>query len=108
MSTTRDRLVNGPMDASASEVRAEPARPAPRPKLLLALALLVVSALTLPLAFLLAEAARAGAGNVWSLIWRSLPATLLWNTVRLTLVVTSICAVVGTLAAYGVERTNLP
>jgi iron(III) transport system permease protein len=108
MSTTRDRLVNGPMDASASEVRAEPARPAPRPKLLLALALLVVSALTLPLAFLLAEAARAGAGNVWSLIWRSLTATLLWNTVRLTLVVTSICAVVGTLAAYGVERTNLP
>ncbi len=108
MSTTRDRLVTRPMGSGASEVQAVTTRPAPRPKLLLALALLVVSSLTLPLAFLLAEAARAGAGNVWDLIWRSLTATLLWNTVRLTLVVTAICAVVGTLAAYGVERTDLP
>ena len=34
--------------------------------------------------------------------------SLLWNTVRLTVVVTALCAVIGTLAAYGVERTNLP
>jgi iron(III) transport system permease protein len=32
----------------------------------------------------------------------------LWNTVRLTVVVTVLCAVIGTLAAYGVERTDLP
>lgn len=32
----------------------------------------------------------------------------MWNTVRLTVVVTVLCAVIGTLAAYGVERTDLP
>ena len=50
----------------------------------------------------------SGLSNVWHLIWRSLTASLLWNTVRLTFVVTILCAVIGTLAAYGVERTDLP
>ena len=108
MSTTHESVRTRPMGPGASEVRAVATRPGPRPKVLLALALMVVSALALPLAFLFAEAARAGAANVWDLIWRSLTATLLWNTVRLTLVVTAICAVIGTLAAYGVERTDLP
>ena len=39
---------------------------------------------------------------------RPLTATLLWNTVRLTVVVTVLCAVIGTLAAWCVERTDLP
>src|SRR6202034_3550207 len=65
-------------------------------------------ALALPLVFLLIEASDAGAGSVWHLIWRSLTAHLLWNTIRLTIVVTLLCAVIGTLAAYGVERTDLP
>jgi iron(III) transport system permease protein len=73
-----------------------------------AVTLLVVAVLALPLAFLLTEAAGAGASNVWHLIWRSLTASLLWNTVRLTVVVTLLCAVIGTLTAYGVERTDLP
>jgi len=81
-------------------------RPHPRP--LLALSLLVVAVLALPLAFLITEATNAGTSNVWHLIWRSLTATLLWNTVRLTVVVTILCAVIGTLAAYFVERTELP
>jgi len=68
----------------------------------------VVVALALPLAFLLSEAVSAGTSNVWHLIWRTLSATLLWNTVRLTVVVTALCAVIGTLAAYCVERTDLP
>ena len=42
------------------------------------------------------------------LIWRPLTATLLWNTVRLLVVVTFLCAVIGTLAAWCVERTDLP
>ncbi|MHB1498471.1 MAG: iron ABC transporter permease, partial [Acidimicrobiales bacterium] len=54
------------------------------------------------------EAAGAGGPGVWHLIWRSLTAQLLWNTVRLTVVVTVLSALVGTLAAYGVERTTLP
>jgi iron(III) transport system permease protein len=74
----------------------------------LGLSLLVVAALALPLVFLLIEASDAGAGSVWHLIWRSLTAHLLWNTIRLTIVVTLLCAVIGTLAAYGVERTDLP
>jgi iron(III) transport system permease protein len=85
-----------------------PRRRRPRPKVLLSLSTLVVLALALPLIFLLVEASDAGASNVWHLIWRSLTATLLWNTVRLTAVVTVLCAIVGTLAAYCVERTDLP
>ena len=42
------------------------------------------------------------------LIFRPLTRTLLWNTVRLTVVVTVLCAVIGTLAAWCVERTDLP
>ncbi|MGD0874416.1 MAG: iron ABC transporter permease [Acidimicrobiales bacterium] len=84
------------------------ARATTRPKGLLAASLLVVTVLALPLAFLLREALDAGVSNLWHLIWRSLTASLLWNTVRLTVVVTVLCAVIGTLAAYGVERTDLP
>jgi iron(III) transport system permease protein len=80
----------------------------PRPRALNALNALVVIALILPLAFLLLEATDAGASNVWHLIWRTLTGTLLWNTVRLTVVVTVLCAIIGTLAAYCVERTDLP
>jgi iron(III) transport system permease protein len=68
----------------------------------------VVAALALPLIFLITEATDAGAANIWHLVWRSLTATLLWNTVRLTVVVTALCAVIGTLSAYCVERTDLP
>jgi iron(III) transport system permease protein len=83
-------------------------RRAKQSKLTLGLSLLVVAALALPLVFLLIEASDAGAGSVWHLIWRSLTKQLLWNTIRLTIVVTLLCAVIGTLAAYGVERTDLP
>src|SRR5580704_2010232 len=85
-----------------------PHRKAKQSKLTLGLSLLVVAALALPLVFLLIEASDAGAGSVWHLIWRSLTRQLLWNTIRLTIVVTLLCAVIGTLAAYGVERTDLP
>jgi len=64
--------------------------------------------LLVPLVFLLIEAAGAGASSVFHLIFRSLTATLLWNTVRLIVVVTILCAVIGTLAAWCVERTDLP
>ena len=85
-----------------------PPRRRRRPKVLLGLSLVVVAALALPLAFLLIEASGAGTSNVWHLIWRTLTATLLWNTVRLTVVVTVLCAIIGTLTAYCVERTDLP
>ncbi len=78
------------------------------PQGLVAASVVVVGVLLAPLAFLLIESAGAGVGTVAHLVWRPLTATLLWNTVRLTLVVTVLCAVIGTLTAWCVERTDLP
>ena len=70
--------------------------------------MVVAIVLLAPLVFLLFEAQGAGASSVAHLIWRPLTATLLWNTVRLVVVVTLLCAVIGTLTAWCVERTDLP
>ncbi len=75
---------------------------------LLVASCLVALALLTPLAFLLFEASGAGFASVARLVWRPLTASLLWNTVTLTVVVTALCAVIGTLAAWCVERTDLP
>ena len=80
----------------------------PQPTGLLAVSLLVAAVLILPLVFLLVEAQGVGVQRVASLIDRSLTAQLLWNTVRLAVVVTALCAVIGTGAAWLVERTDLP
>lgn len=79
-----------------------------RPWLTLGLGAAVALVLALPLAFLLVQAHGAGVGAVSKLIFRSLTATLLWNTVRLTAVVTALCAVLGTATAWLVEKTDLP
>ena len=78
------------------------------PRFLLGLAALVALLLLLPLAFLILEAGQDGWSTLHPLLFRSLTATLLWNTVSLTVVVTALCAVIGTLAAWFVERTDLP
>jgi iron(III) transport system permease protein len=75
---------------------------------LVAASVVVAAVLIAPLVFLLVEARGAGVGAVLHLIFRRLTATLLWNTVRLTVVVTVLCGVIGTLAAWCVERTDLP
>jgi iron(III) transport system permease protein len=75
---------------------------------LLVLSILVAAVLLVPLAFLLVEAAGAGVGQVAHLIDRQLTEQLLWNTVRLSVVVTALCAVIGTGTAWLTERTNLP
>jgi iron(III) transport system permease protein len=85
-----------------------PARPAPRPWGLLVTSAAVALVLMLPLVFLLLQAHAAGLSTMWALGFRSLTAELLWNTVRLTLAVTVLCAVIGTAAAWFVERTDLP
>ncbi|HEY3829760.1 MAG TPA: iron ABC transporter permease [Solirubrobacteraceae bacterium] len=76
--------------------------------MLVALSAAVAVVLLAPLAFLLFEAHGAGVSTVLHLIFRELTASLLWNTVRLTVVVTALCAVIGTAAAWFVERTDLP
>jgi iron(III) transport system permease protein len=68
----------------------------------------VAVVLLAPLVFLLIEAGGAGTSTVLHLIFRSLTASLLWNTIRLTVAVTVLCAIIGTLAAWCVERTTLP
>ncbi len=85
-----------------------PLRRARRPVALLTVSYLVAAVLALPLVFLLIEARGAGASAVAHLIFRPLTGSLLWNTIRLTVVVTAACAVIGTLAAWCVERTDLP
>src|SRR5271165_2548653 len=62
----------------------------------------------LPLTFLVVEAQQAGWGEVERLLFRHSVAVLLWNTVRLTLACTALCAVLGVAAAWCVERTALP
>jgi iron(III) transport system permease protein len=92
--------------------RTEPAVPASRrarrPVALLTVSYLVAAILAVPLVFLLIEAQGAGASDVAHLIFRPLTGSLLWNTVRLTVAVTVACAVIGTGAAWCVERTDLP
>ena len=92
--------------------RTEPAVPASRrarrPVALLTVSYLVAALLAVPLVFLLIEAQGAGASDVAHLIFRPLTGSLLWNTVRLTVAVTVACAVIGTGAAWCVERTDLP
>jgi iron(III) transport system permease protein len=95
----------GPGAAGGPAVRARRPR---LPMALTAAGLAVAAVLALPLVFLLIEAHGAGSANVGHLIFRRLTADLLWNTVRLTVVVTALCAVIGTAAAWCVERTNLP
>jgi iron(III) transport system permease protein len=84
------------------------ARPPDRPWLLLVLGGAVALVLAAPLVFLVVEARNAGLATIADLIWRPLTATLLWNTVRLSVVVTALCAVIGTGSAWCVERTDLP
>jgi iron(III) transport system permease protein len=74
----------------------------------MALALLASIAVLLPLAFLLVQAVQAGWGTLDPLLFRSLTAQLLWNTVSLLAAVMVICAVIGTVTAWFVERTQIP
>jgi iron(III) transport system permease protein len=103
--------VTAPAPSVAPDVEGKSAV-APRsraiPGVLLALAAAVAVLLAIPLCFLLVQAAQSGWGALRPVLFRQLTGQLLWNTVRLTVVVTLLCAVIGTLAAWVVERTDLP
>jgi iron(III) transport system permease protein len=88
--------------------RPVPARRRARPWVLLGVSGAVALVLLAPLVFLLIEARGAGVDTIAHLIWRPLTGSLLWNTVRLTVVVTVLCAVIGTVTAWCIERTDLP
>jgi iron(III) transport system permease protein len=78
------------------------------PRLISATSALVAAALLVPVVFLLVDAGQVGGTTIANLLLRGLTASLLWNTVRLAVVTTLLCAVIGTAAAWWVERTQLP
>jgi len=69
---------------------------------------LIVAALCVPLVFVVVQAVQSGWSELQPVLFRRLTATLLFNTVRLAVVVTLAAAVVGTGTAWLVERTDLP
>jgi iron(III) transport system permease protein len=83
--------------------------PARRPVTLSWLLAAAVAALTLvPLAYVVAGVVAAGPDTVARLLLRARVAELLGNTVALTVAGCLACAVLGTGAAWLVERTSLP
>jgi iron(III) transport system permease protein len=88
--------------------RNAPSRRRRTPWLLLVTSSVIAALLVSPVVFLVIQAQEVGFRTVWDLIWQPLTATLLWNTVSLTCTVTVLCAVIGTLTAWCVERTDLP
>lgn len=69
------------------------------------LALLLVAAL--PLFYVCARAAQAGWHEAWQLLWRPFVFGLLANTLKLMVLVTLLCALLGVALAWLVERSDL-
>ena len=90
------------------EAAAAPGHRPRRPPLLTGASAVVVAVVLLPLVFLLVQAAQVGWTSVSRLLLRHLTVVLLWNTVRLAVVVTVAAAAIGTAAAWATERTVLP
>jgi iron(III) transport system permease protein len=85
-----------------------PGRHRTGPPVLFAAAVVIALAVITPLVFLVVEALQTGWSTLQPLLFRHLTGELIWNTVTLTVVVTVLCAALGTVLAWFVERTNLP
>lgn len=70
--------------------------------------IIVALALLSPLALIVIQSVQAGWSQIWPALDRAFVVTLLWNTVRLAILVTVLSAVLGTGAAWLTERTVLP
>ncbi|WP_051450469.1 ABC transporter permease [Actinospica robiniae] len=105
MSSQADTAWGGGAIEAAPPVRTRRAR---RPPLISALAATAAALALLPLVFLCVQTAQAGWAPLLRLLFRSLTAHLLVNTVELAVCVTAACAVIGTAAAFATERTDLP
>src|SRR6266700_5788569 len=78
------------------------------PWLLAPLSVVIVAVLLSPLALIVIQSVQAGWSQIWTSLDRPFVATLLWNTVRLAILVTVLSAALGTGAAWLTERTTLP
>ncbi len=97
-----------PAAAAAAVSGLVASRRARRPPVLLGLSLAASALVLLPMLFLVYQAAQAGWAPLQRLLFRSLTAHLLINTIELAVCVTVLCAILGTAAAYATERTDLP
>src|ERR1700726_1878629 len=79
-----------------------------RPHFLWLTALAVAALLALPVVYVVVQSAQTGWSEIVNLVFRRFTFGLLWNTVRLSVAVTAACAVLGTTAAWLVEKTDLP
>ncbi len=70
--------------------------------------ILIAALLLVPLGYLIVQAGQDGWAKLRPVLFRQLTASLLWNTVRLVVLVTVACAVLGVATAWVVERTDLP
>ncbi len=70
--------------------------------------LVAAAGVALPLVFLVVQAQQSGWSALGRLLVRHSTIVLLWNTVRLALACTALCAVLGVGAAFLVERTDVP
>ncbi len=71
-------------------------------------AVLVALLALVPLFFVIGYTVDLGWAQTGELVFRARVGELLWNTTRLTLASMAICAVLGTGAAWLIERTDLP
>ncbi|MDD2877560.1 MAG: iron ABC transporter permease [Acidiphilium sp.] len=86
-----------------------PTAPPQHPPIALLLIGAVPAALVLlPIGITLADAVAAGAARIFALVWRPLVGDLLINTMTLTIAAALCCVTLGTIAAFLVERTDLP
>lgn len=94
-----------------ARIAREAARPATRrrpSRALVAAAACGPLAILLPLAFTLYRAATFGVDDAIALLWRPLVGELLVNTLSIACAATLACALLGTAAAWFIERTDLP
>jgi iron(III) transport system permease protein len=98
-----------PADVGLAEPLASGVPARSRTPVLLWLAALAVAALlAVPLVYVVVQAAQTGWADTVRLVFRTFTLELVWNTVKLSVVVTAACAAIGTAAAWLVERTDLP
>ena len=76
--------------------------------LLIALALLAPLLVLLPIVVTVGDAARVDAADAFDILFRPLVGMLLLNTAVLVVATTIVAAIIGTAAAWCVERTALP
>jgi iron(III) transport system permease protein len=108
---TLERRTDGPVNGAARPAalrRLISQRRRKFPWLLGPASVIVVLALLSPLALIVIQAVQAGWSQIWPALDRAFVVTLLWNTVRLAILVTALSAVLGTGAAWLTERTVLP